>query len=146
MLSLFMLPLFWLRALPTFSERGVGLQGFLHAGWLCPRTEVCWDKAGIHAWNAWCIPTNPLPLPVCLEETPADQRALTASDKLITGGLNIYGMECASHSASDLCSEAAFDVVVCGWIVQSVCAKLKEVWVMCYQCSFVTPMLLFCQF
>lgn len=112
-----MLPLFWLWAPPTFSERGDGLRGFLRAGWLCPRSEVRWDKAGIHAWNAWCIPTNPLPLPVCLEEAPADQRALTASDKLITGGLNVYGVECASHSASDLCWEAAFDALFHGWMV-----------------------------
>lgn len=112
-----MLPVFWLGAPPTFSERGDGLRGFLRAGWLCPRIEVCRDKAGIHALNAWCIPTNPLPLPVCLEEALADQRALMASDKLITGGLNVYGMECASHSASDLRRETAFDVLFHGWIV-----------------------------
>lgn len=98
-----MLPLFWLWAPPTFWEHGDGLRGFLRAGWLCPRTSVRWDKAGIHAWNAWCIPTNPLPLPVGLEEALADQRALVASDKLITGGLHVYAMECASDSASDLC-------------------------------------------
>lgn len=40
-----------------------------------------------------------------------------ASDKLITGGLSVYGMECAFRSASDLCWEAAFDMLFRGWIV-----------------------------
>ena len=145
MLLLFVLPLFCLWALPTFSECGDGSQGFLRAGWLCPHTEVCWDKAGIHAWNAWCVPTNPLPLPVCLEEALAGQRALTASEKLIAGGLNVYGVECTSHSVSDLCWETAFDTLFRGWTVWSVCAK-SVVWMVCYQCSFITPRLLYCLF
>lgn len=84
---------------------------------LCPYSGVHWDKAEIRAWNAQCIPTNPLPLPVRLEEALADQRALMASDKLINGGLNVYGVECASHLASDLCWEAAFDMLFHGWMV-----------------------------
>lgn len=146
MLSLLVLPLCWIQALPTFREHGDGLRGFLHVGWLCLHTEVRWDKAGIHAWNAWCIPTNPLPLPVCLEEALADQRALMAFDKLITGSINVYGMECASHSAHDLCGEAAFNMLFCGWTVRSVCVKSKVVGMMRYQCSFIKlslPYLLF---
>lgn len=53
------LPLFWFRAAPTRSEM---VCEALTAGCLCPHPGPRWDKAGIRAWDAWCIPTNPLPL------------------------------------------------------------------------------------
>lgn len=82
MLSLYMLLLFCLRAPPTSSACGDHWQGFLPPCWRrCPRTEVGWDEAGMHAWHAWHIATNPLLPPVCLEEAQADPRALVASDK-----------------------------------------------------------------
>lgn len=126
MLSLYMLLLFCLWAPPTSSACGDHWQGVLPPCWRrCPRTEVGWDEAGMHAWHAWHIATNPLPPPVCLEEAQADPRALVASDKWIRGNLNVCGVECASWRASDLCWGAALGMLLHGWVALSVCAEPK---------------------